>query len=361
MPDPETPPEVSEHEALLNSYDAAAVLDAFLRNTPSGAAIVSAPDGKILRLSDYAAQVLGLSRSEMEGHTVGVAVPKNYDPSGRLLSEDEMPLTRALRGERVTGSEVWIETRDGERIPLLASAEPIRNARGDLIGVVGSFADLRPQKALERSLREALAQLEDALAQRETLYRELTHRVKNHLQIMSGLISMEARDPKLSTEGLAEVMKGRLRALAAVYDGMTLAGIGARIGAGAFFDEVCRPYASEAVKIEAVVDPHDLTLTSEQAGPIGMLVNEAVSNSYKHAFPDHLGRIWATLRLSEPGRLRLEVADDGIGWKPRDTARKSHGLELMKLFAQQLHGSLQLSDRPGGGALVAAELPEAIA
>jgi two-component sensor histidine kinase len=91
-----------------------------------------------------------------------------------------------------------------------------------------------------------------------------------------------------------------------------------------------------------------------------MLANEAMCNSFKHAFPGRDGRIWMRLRRLKPGRLRLEIADDGVGWRTGAGGRVSHGLDLMRLLAKQLHGELELGDRVGGGALVAVEMPEAI-
>jgi PAS domain S-box-containing protein len=346
---------MSDLEALLASREPAAVLDAILGSAPSGMIVVRAPDGKILRFSDYYSRLLGRRRSDIEGRTIADAAEylRLYDASGRPLRPNERPLTRALRGETVTGFEFMVENADGERIPFVINAAPIRDARGDVIGAISSNTDMRTFKALEQSLREALAQ-------RETLYRELTHRVKNHLQIMTGLISMETRDPSLTVAGLAELMKRRLSVLAAVYDSMTRAGAGARIAASAFVEEVSRPYASKAVTVEAAVDPPELALDSEQAGPIGMLANEAMSNSYKHAFPGRGGRIWVSLQRLKPGRLRLEIADDGVGWRAGAEGRVSHGLDLMRLLASQLHGELELGERPGGGALVAAEMPEMV-
>jgi two-component sensor histidine kinase len=267
-----------------------------------------------------------------------------YDETGRSLPESECPLFKALRGEIVTTFELTAQSAAGERIPLVSSSAPIRNSHGKLIGAISSIADLRPYKALQSDLREA--------------YRELTHRVKNHLQIMTALVAQEARDPAISARELAEHMTGQLQALAAVYKSMDRAEAGERVEARPFVEEVCRPYASDTVSVEAAIAPLDLTLASEQAGPIGMLVNEAVCNSRKHAFPADGGHIHVFLRRTKPGRLRLEVADDGVGWRAVDPGEAHHGLDLMRLFAKQLHCELELSDRPQGGAMVAVELPE---
>jgi PAS domain S-box-containing protein len=338
--------EVSELEALLASKEPEAVLDAVLGSMPSGAIIARAPDGKILRMSDYAARLLGWSRSDVEGCSMKETLEliPLYDPSGRSLPEIECPLFKALRGEIVTTFELKAQSAAGERIPLVTSAAPIRNSRGELIGAISSIADLRPYKALQRDLREA--------------YRELTHRVKNHLQIMTALVTLESRKPAVSAKDLADHMKGQLQALAAVYKSMDRAEAGESIEARPFVEEVCRPYASNTVSVEAAIAPLDLTLASDQAGPIGMLVNEAVCNSRKHAFTANGGHIHVLLRRTKLGRLRLEVADDGVGWGAVDPSEAHHGLDLMRFFAKQLHCELELSDRPQGGAMVAVELPE---
>jgi PAS domain S-box-containing protein len=353
MPDQEPTSATPELEALLRPKQAAAAVDSILGFTPSGVIIARAPDGKILRVSNFVSQLLGHPRSALEGKTIDevMKLVPGYDATGRPLAASERPLHVALNGATVTGLEVWVDAADGERIPVISSAAPIRNWRGELIGVISSIADLRPYKDLEQSLREAVVQ-------RELLYRELAHRVKNHLQLMSALVSLEARDPKLSAKDLADLIKGRLQTLAAVYRGMDQSEVAARIEARSFFEAVCRPYESDGVSVEVAVAP-DLTLATEQAAPVGMLVNETVCNSKKHAFHGRGGHIQVSLRRLEPGRLRLEVADDGTGWGPVDPKQPSHGLDLMRLFARELRCKLDLSDGPNGGVLVAAEIPEA--
>jgi two-component sensor histidine kinase len=221
-------------------------------------------------------------------------------------------------------------------------------------------AERSPESSeLEQSLREALAQQEQATAQREALYRELIHRVKNHLQIMTSLLALEARDPSLSGKDLGDQMKGRLQTLAAIYRGMERAEAGARIEARTFVEEVCGSYASKAVSVNVAVEPPDLTLTSKQAAPVGLLMNEAVRHSSERLVRGPGGRVQVSLRRLQPGRLRLEIADDSVERGPAEPGRAPHGPDLMSMFAKQLQGELEPSDRAGGGAMVAAEFPEA--
>ena len=353
MPDQTPTPDTPELEALLSAKEAASVLDSIFGFTPSGVVIAGAPDGKILRVSSFFAQMLGRPRSDLEGKTIDeiLQLVPGYDAAGRLLAANERALHLALQGATVSGQEIWVDAADGQRIPVISSAAPIRNSHGELIGAINSVADLRSHKELERDLREAVAQ-------RETLYRELAHRVKNHLQLLTALVSLEARDPQLTAKNLAELIKGQLQTLAAVYRGMDQAPAADRIEARSFLEAIIRPYEADGIGVELAAAP-ELTLASEQAAPVGMLVNEAVSNSTKHAFDGPGGRIQVSLRRLEPGRLRLEVADNGRGWGPVDPSQPSHGLDLMRLFAKQLGCELELGAGPNGGVLAAAEIPEA--
>jgi len=349
-------PDTTRLDEVLDS-EVAAMLEATLNNTCSFLILNKTSGGRTLRFSDYTTKKFGLPSREMRARTFAELVDAFpvYDMSGRPLLENERITIRALRGEAVRGVECLLETADGERIPVVANASPVRNARGELIGAITSSTDLRPYKALERNLREAVAQ-------REALYMELTHRVKNHLQILASLISLDARDPDLPVKVLAERMSHRIAALGAVYKGLTLEGGagGARIEALPFLDEVCRPYGSASMTIKVEIDPSDLSVSSDQASSVGMLVNEAVCNSWKHAFPNGGGGVWVRLHRPQSGRLRLIIADDGVGWPAgRAAARMGHhGLEVMRLCAERLGGELELGQRPGGGSLVAVEFGE---
>jgi PAS domain S-box-containing protein len=142
MPDPELNPQESELEALLSSADPSVVLDVLLGSIPAGVAIARAPDGKVLRFSAYAAQLVGRPRSEVEGRRIAdlvEAIPA-FDAAGRPLALHEWPLSRALHGETVTGFEFWVVAPDGASIPLIARAAPIHNARGELIGAISSVS-----------------------------------------------------------------------------------------------------------------------------------------------------------------------------------------------------------------------------
>jgi PAS domain S-box-containing protein len=334
---------------MVSSTSGLAVARALMRTTPS-IAVIADSDGTILRVSRHACELSGLSADDMIGLSmeefVALIEPRARD--GRRLTVDQFPLSRALKGYEQIGREGFFRDSHGNRVPVVSNVAPIWNTSGHVIGAISSVTDLRAFRALEDKLRAAVAE-------KEMLYRELAHRVKNHLQVVSGLVGHEARDDEANAKDLAERISRRLHMLAAVYDSMSETKIGGRIHAGPFLRQAVEPYRSDTVDV-AVMASHEATLAPDHAGPLGMLVNEAVCNSYKHAFPDRGGRITVALRQVGRDRIEVEIADNGVGFTHKTTSPGSQGIRLMQLLARQLGGDLAISAQEGGGARVVADL-----
>jgi two-component sensor histidine kinase len=148
-----------------------------------------------------------------------------------------------------------------------------------------------------------------------------------------------------------------MHSLSAIYERMNQADVGGHVVARAFVDDIVQPYRTETIAVKVSV-PERLTLSHRQAAPLGMLINEAVCNGHKHAFPDgRRGRIDVALRRKATNQLELEVADNGIGYKIDAPTEAPHGLKLMQLQAEQLDGEIKFSHRRGGGARVVAVIP----
>jgi PAS domain S-box-containing protein len=339
----------SELETILCSADGRTVANALLQTTPSIAVITNRD--KILRVSRHACELSGLSADQMEGLTISAffALVEPRGADGRLLKPEQFPLARALQGDVVLGRQGFFRDSHGQRVPIVSNVAPFRGAGGEVIGAINSVTDLRAIHALEAELRAAVAE-------KEMLYRELAHRVKNHLQVAAGLVALEAGRAGPGAQETVERISGRLQMLAAIYDTSHQASSGGRIQARSFLEQVVQPYRSDTVQV-AIAAPEGATLAPDHAGPLGMLVNEAVCNSYKHAFPQRRGRIAVALRQAAPDRIRLEIADDGVGFSPAAPGSASQGLRLLQLLARQLGGEVTISARPDAGATVVAEAP----
>lgn len=191
----------------------------------------------------------------------------------------------------------------------------------------------------EERAREALAR---ALEENRMLLREVHHRVKNNLQTVSALIQIQPGDP----EGKDELMR-RIAAMTAMHEHiygsdqfgqLDIADYIRRLVAG-----LCDGYGS-AVKVRCDLEP--IKVGVDQALPLGLIVNEVVSNAFKHAFPDgRPGTITVTLKAEEGGHAVLRVRDDGVGFRPG--RRVGMGSRLIQGLVRQIEGNCEYQDDHG--------------
>ena len=193
------------------------------------------------------------------------------------------------------------------------------------------------------------------------LLHELTHRVKNSLQIIAAMVSIEARSHK-SGEGKAalERVSHRIGALGQLYSQLSKANTVEAVDAATYLDELCRDLIASVHKeggtsIVLETDIESELLPTDRAITIGLMVNELVTNALKYAFPgDTKGTVLVTLKRA-PGELRLTVSDDGKGVDPR---RMDSGVggRLVEVFAQQLGGQIE-RESGNKGTIVCLTLP----
>jgi PAS domain S-box-containing protein len=202
--------------------------------------------------------------------------------------------------------------------------------------------------AIEDVTERARLEREHAIAGERIgmLLQELTHRVKNSLQIIAAMVSIEARGHK-SGEGKAalERVSHRINALGQLYSQLSKTNTVEAVDAATYLDELCRDLIASVHKeggtsIVLETDIESELLPTDRAITIGLMVNELVMNAIKHAFPDDTkGTVLVTLKRAA-GELRLTVSDDGKGVDPR-RADSGLGGRLIEGFAHQLGGQLR--------------------
>jgi len=178
------------------------------------------------------------------------------------------------------------------------------------------------------------------------LLQELTHRVKNSLQLIAAMVMIEARSHK-SGEGKAalERVSHRIMTLGQLYSQLSKADTVEAVDAATYLDELCRDLVESIHKegdtpIVLKTEIESELLPTDRAIPIGLIVNELVTNAIKYAFPGEAkGTVMVTLKRAR-GELRLTVADDGQGLLPR-RADSGLGGRLVDGFAQQLGGQVE--------------------
>lgn len=202
----------------------------------------------------------------------------------------------------------------------------------------------RAEQALAASLRE-----------KEILLKEIHHRVKNNMQVISSLIQLQASTLREDHErALLHETQQRIRSMAQVhellYQSSSLSSVDAAEYIRRLFGELMSAYSAVAGSFDAVLDLEPLVLHVDAAIPLGLIVNELVSNALKYAFsPGRNGRLGIILKRLEGGRTFLSVQDDGPGlpedWEER--AGVSLGLTLVRSLSMQLKGSIRFM-RDGG-------------
>lgn len=209
------------------------------------------------------------------------------------------------------------------------------------------FRDVTERLRIEREREEARQKAENLLA-------ELNHRVMNTLAMITSIVRMEARrlDEPAGQRALAGIVT-RLAAVTALYRALNRAADVSEVAAERYLPEVVNSVAhsvADATQIEVRCDIAAESLPTARAAPLGLLLNEVMTNALKYAFPaGRRGTIRVVLRRLDAERVELSVADDGIGTAAtHDPAREPGiGTGLIEAFVQQIDGRLgvESSDR----------------
>ena len=203
--------------------------------------------------------------------------------------------------------------------------------------------------------QEGEAALRRALAEQSVLLKEVHHRVKNNLQIIHSLLRLEAGRSRLpETATVLRDMRGRIQSMALLHESIYRTGSFAAVDLGDYLRQVAtqavRVLQTQASAVHLHLDLASIRLSLDQALPCGLLVNELISNSLKHGFPDGRGgEIQVTLQqLGGSAALQLCVGDNGAGLQPDFEARRGQGLglQLVADLAAQLGGRLAVGPAP---------------
>jgi two-component sensor histidine kinase/PAS domain-containing protein len=206
----------------------------------------------------------------------------------------------------------------------------------------------------ERSQREETARL---LRDKDMLLKELQHRVKNNLQLITALIRMDARNQRKGNQVNLDRLAGRIESLQLLYQGLSADGLGKTVDLGHYLSQigsaVMHTYAVDGIRLDLKVDHAPASINI--AMPVGLLVNELLINAFKHAFTGRgTGTITIRCLHEDPTHYRIVVADDGVGL-PEGATWPTPG-KLGTLILQSLRENAQVDFKvesaPGSGTRV---------
>lgn len=234
-------------------------------------------------------------------------------------------------------------------IYLEISASPIFDNKGKVCGTVHITKDITKRKQTEQ-------QIDASLKEKEILLRELHHRVKNNMQVISSLLRLQSGT--LDDDKAIAIFKecqNRVGTMALIhekfYRSKDLSNIDFKAYVKELTQNLIQSYGIPVGKIAVNIDVKDVSLGINTAIPCGLLINELISNSLKHAFPRPIeGKINVSMQPVEKNQIELVISDNGIGIPAELDFRKTNslGLQLVNtLVKDQLDGEIEL-DRSAG-------------
>ncbi len=298
--------------------------------------IVADAQGNVRMVNRAAQWQLGFTAAELVGRPVTSLL------ADAAPSENGSPAFQSLLGDQ----EHLLLAKSGARVPVHWAGSELHGAGGELQGIVCAALNIAERKQAERQLRASLEE-------KEVLLKEVHHRVKNNLQIISSLLALQARetaDP--AVRRLFEESQGRIRSMALIHEQLYQSGELAQINFAEYARRLCAHLVestadAQRVRLNLAVDPIPLPLNC--AIPCGMILNELISNALKHAFPgDRPGEIEVQFTLDE-GRNRLIVRDNGVGLDSATARAKtgSLGLKVVDALVKQISGRLTIESAAG--------------
>jgi len=297
-------------------------------------------EGKFIDVNQAFAEMLGYTKEEI----LKLKVSDIYvNPQDRMRFSEKIITQGFAKNE-----ELYLKKKDRTPIIISDTATPVYDRNGTLLYFDGISEDITQRKKAEERIKASLRE-------KEVLLREIHHRVKNNMQVISSLLSLQSRYVK--DAHLVEAFKesqNRIKSMALVHEKLYHSGDLASIDFHEYIKSLMRNLFQSyetAGRVDLTVQVKNVSLGVDVAIPCGLIINELVSNSLKHAFPEpRRGKISISLRQSGEDEIELVVADDGVG-VPEDIDLKnitSLGLHLVTILAEdQLEGTISLK-RTGG-------------
>ncbi|HYO51870.1 PAS domain S-box protein [Archangium sp.] len=319
-----------------------------LESAPDGIIVVDR-SGRIVIVNSQTERIFGYSRDELINKSIELLVPKRF-MSAHVAHRNgylNNPKTRPMGG---ASSTLTGRKRDGTEFPVEISLSPMHTDEGML--VTAAIRDISERKLVETRLRSSLQE-------KEILLKEIHHRVKNNLQIVSSMLNLQIdqiSDPKAL--GLFKESQTRVRSIALFHEKLYQSKDLARVDIAEYLKGLATGlFATYGVNPDNIlldIQTEDVPLGVDAAISCGLIVNELVSNALKHAFPNgRRGEVRVALRR-EGEDVILEVADNGIGFPAEVDFRNPStlGLKLVCILSEQVRGSIELDRREGTRFLV---------
>lgn len=271
-------------------------------------------------------------------------------------SKLEAGIERAIRYGEPYDIETEFLPKTGGTLWVRATCQP-KSEGGEVTQLYGTFQDITDQKQSQLEIIKSKERAEALVREKETLIQEVHHRVKNNLQVILSMLSLQKRASKGDHERFAlNESARRVRVLAKLYEHLYQSDNVAEIKASDYLGDVVADgleaaVSEQQIEIELKCD-ETIVLDTKTATACAQIVSELISNCVKHAFPEGAGKIELSLQRLSNGGNKLTVRDDGVGLPEGfdEKKLKSMGIKLINALVMQIGGKKEI--RNDGGTVV---------
>ena len=293
-------------------------------------------EGIFTYISPQSLDMLGYTPEEIVGkYMFSFIDPSEVERIKKIFSAHKNNFTK------INTFEVPAHRQDGTRITLEIRSVRASNNQDNFDGFQGIARDIT-----ERNI--ATNQLKTSIKEKDILLQEIHHRVKNNMQIISSLLNLQITylDDNQAVNLLKE-SQNRVRSMAIIHEKLYQSNDFTKINLAEYINSLVNGlFYSYSIKnhINSIINVDDVELNIETAVPIGLILNELVSNSLKHGFPNGSGEVYIKLKTVDD-KYEMRVGDNGIGF-PKDVDFKntdSLGLQLVNSLVNQIDGEIELN------------------
>lgn len=275
----------------------------------------------------------------------------------RMIHADDLAhLEAVLSGERANGGVVRMRCmhRLGHIVWLEQRSMPVRDEQGNLTAIEAIARDVTDRKLLEERLDRRTAEIRRSLTEKTALLKEVHHRVKNNLQVICSLLSMQISCAAEDAQRPLNDAHSRVLSMSLIHELIYQSDTLADLNFGAYIEvlasKLFAAYCVDPVRIHLEMNVEPINLSLDQSIPCGLILNELISNALKHAFNDgREGTIRITLAGSETDEISLCVADDGRGLPSNFSMSQSNtlGHQVVSTLVRQLGAKLTVDGDNG--------------
>jgi PAS domain S-box-containing protein len=303
---------------------------------------MTGPDGRLVEVNKAFCEMLGRSASELVSLPYGTIT--HPDDIGRSDECVQACLSGKVAGARLVKRYIH---REGHPIWADVSIALLRDERGEPAIFITHMLDITENKRFEDRLQRLVAE-------KDTLMKELQHRVKNNLGVVASLLNLE--EGKCLDESARNALSNaiaRVSSISAIYERLYLSEDLASVDLALYVEDlvlsIFASYNLDPKRIALRIRTDRILLDSKRSVPLGLILNEVISNALKYAYPsDKSGEVRVELRRRE-GAISLEVSDDGSGIPDEFLApgSPSMGMTLVRMLAQQIGAAISIDNKYG--------------